>query len=168
MGHRTRAGIWGQKHRATGKIWEASFTCLSQLGMCCRNSVAGGELRWGHQASHLQLKQKQEFWGAGATFPLSSWARNRRGAMSAMAQLVALQTDQGDPCNFVPNVLLPDYFLVRFLFCFLFPVLIHGQYVTRNVLWQGFPWADGDKPKANHFLPLYEFLTSSFHHTPSL
>lgn len=46
MGHRTRVDILGQKHQA-GKMWEASFTCLNQLGMCCRNSVTGGELSWG-------------------------------------------------------------------------------------------------------------------------
>lgn len=56
--------------------------------------------------------------------------------MSAVPQLVALQTEQGDPCNFIPNVLPPDSLLVCFLFCFFSPVLIHGRCLVRNVLWQ--------------------------------
>lgn len=88
--------------------------------------------------------------------------------MSAVPQLVALQTEQGDPCNFIPNVLPPDSLLVCFLFWFFPPVLIHGRCLVRNVLWQWFLWADGVKPKGNRFLLLSELSTSSFHHTPSL
>lgn len=88
--------------------------------------------------------------------------------MSAMAQLMALQTEQGDPYNFIPNVLPPDAFPVYFLFCIFFPMVIHGWCLVRNALWQWFPWADGDKPKVNSFLPSSELSSSSFHHTPSL
>lgn len=90
--------------------------------------------------------------------------------MSAMAQLIALQTEQGDACNLIPNILPPYCCFVYFLgFLLIFlPLLIHGQYLVRNVLWQWCLWADGDKPKANHFLPLSELSASSFHPTPFL
>lgn len=109
MGHRTRVGIWSE----TPSHWEDVGGLIHLPKLYCRNSVTGGQLSWGPSGFPSAAGTKAGVLGCRCNIP--SWTRYRGGAKSAMAQLIALQTEQGDPCNLIPNVLSPDYFLVYFL-----------------------------------------------------